>query len=206
MGSLELPKQELRKLVNGDDKKLAMALFSPRIVEAEQEEIKEVLRYVMVKVGLRAQNWPNTLEKEVLIQHIIENFGGNTVQEIRLAFDMAICAKLEIEDVGCYENFSCSYFSKIMLAYRTWAAEAVRQLPTVDPPIQKIFTQDELDDGAREDAEGQYQRFLKGIPLRGVEFNKSILEKDKLLKEGESVYDFFRRNAMEFKQNIYVRK
>lgn len=207
MGSLEPQRLELKKLASGDDKKLAVALFAPRLLEAEIEEIKEVLRVVMVKLGLRAENWPSDLEKAVLIQHIQENFGGNTTDEIKLAFDMAIAGKLDLEpkDVKCYENFSCAYFSSIMNSYRRWSAEAVRQLPTVDAPVQKIFTQGELDDGAREDVESQYQRFLRGISLKGVEFNRSILDKDKLIKEGETVMEFFRRSVGEMKTNIYVK-
>lgn len=87
------------------------------------DEIKEVLKFVMVKVGLRSQNWPNDLEKIVLVDHIQENFGGHHLTEIKLAFDLAIARKIEVE-VNCYENFSCLYFTNIMLAYRRWSSEA----------------------------------------------------------------------------------
>ena len=43
---------------------------------------------------------------------------------------MAITGKIGLSDKGdfanCYENFSCSFFSKIMNAYREWAAKAYR--------------------------------------------------------------------------------
>lgn len=74
----------------------------------------------MVKVGLRSSNWPDEEEKAILIHHVITNFGGNTIKEINLAFDMAIAGKLGI-DANCYENFSCLYFSTVMNAYRAWA-------------------------------------------------------------------------------------
>lgn len=80
----------------------------------------------MVKVGLRATNFPNALEKEILLKHIQENYGGHTVAEIRLAFEMAIAGKLEV-DANCYENFSCLYFSNVMNAYRKWAKEEYKE-------------------------------------------------------------------------------
>lgn len=169
------------------------------------EELKEILRFVMIKVGLRAQNWPNDLEKLVLFEHIISNFGGNRIEEIKLAFDMAIGGKLDCE-VNCYENFSCYYFSTIMNAYRRWSAQAVNHLPMEIKPEQKIFTQEENDNIERGDVERQYQLFLKNYPIKGTEFNKPILEKDEMIKEGETVIEFFRRMALSGHENIYTQK
>lgn len=199
---------ELKRQVSGDDRKLEMALHSPLIKDANIDVIKESLRLVMVKLGLRAQNWPNDLEKVILIQHIVENFGGNTVEEIRLAFEMAIGAKLEIDpkDVNCYENFSCVYFSRIMLAYRAWSVESFKSMPDQTPIEQRIFTQEELDDSAREDAQRQYVLFLSRYELKGLVLNRPILEKDGFLKEGEDVWDFFKRWAEAGNNNLYVKK
>lgn len=182
-----------------------VALTSTLIKDADFEQIKEVLRFIMIKVGLRAQNFPNDLEKLILIQHIQENFGGNTLEEIRLAFDMAIGQKLEIESANCYENFSCVYFSMIMNAYRKWSTEAFRTLPTEVPKEQKIFSQDELDDGYREDAERLYQMFLKGFSLKNPEVSRYILVKDGFFAEG-SVVGFFSKRMDDGAKNIYVKK
>lgn len=89
----------------------------------------------MLKVGIRATNLPHNEEKEVLINHVIENYGGHTLSEIDLAFKMAITGKLDLEskEVNCYENFSCMYFSKIINAYRKWATNAIPNLPIKEP-------------------------------------------------------------------------
>jgi hypothetical protein len=204
--SPEQAKPELIKPKTGDDSALEKAIHSPTIRQSSVDEIKQVLRLVMVKIGLRAQNWPSDEEKAVLIEHIISNFGGNNVDEIKLAFEMCMAGKLDLrpEDSKCYENFSCAYFSTIMTAYREWSAQAYKFIKPPEKPVQKIFTQDELDNGAREDAERQYQLFLKNYPLRGVDITKCILEQDGLLKNGESVYDFFKRRAMNGNANIYI--
>lgn len=190
---------------NSDELSLEKAIQSPIIIRAKLEELKQVLRLVMIKIGLRGQNFPTDEEKAVLIDHIISNFGGHSIDEIKLAFDMALAGKLQIEDIKCYENFSCAYFSTIMLGYRKWSEDAYKSLKIEQPPLQRIFSQDELDDSAREDAQRQYVAFLKRQELRGLEINKAILEKDGLIKDGESVIEFFTRWSDAGKSAIYVR-
>lgn len=170
----------------------------------------------MVKVGLRAANLPAQEEFDVLIAHIYENFSGHSLPEIRLAFEMAMADKLGLKDgANCFENFSCIYFSSIMNAYRKWAKGIPPQKEEFQKP--KIYSDEEMDDLKREDAERQYQLYLRGYELRGIDINKSILEKDKLLtffpeeyKDGfrinacyESVIDFFKRKAEAGFRNIY---
>lgn len=115
----------MTKPLTGDLEKFDTALKSKLIINASREGLVQVLRLVMVKVGLRANNWPDKLETEILIQHINENFGGHRLDEIKLAFDMAIMRKLKCES-NCYENFSCAYFTQVMNAYQDWAKEEYR--------------------------------------------------------------------------------
>lgn len=170
-------------------------------------DLEACLRYCMVLVGIRANNLPGAEEKAVLINHITKHYAGHTVSEIRLAFEKAIAGELDIsaDDVKAYENFTPVYFSQIINSYRRWAAQEYRQkmTPQEAPPPQKILTQEELDDSAREDVERQYQLFLKGHKLKGTEFNRSILLKDKLLGESETTVQFFKRRAEKGLMNIY---
>jgi hypothetical protein len=129
------------ELRTGDD--FEVALNNPKILNTSFERIKEVLRLVMVKIGLRANNWPADEEKAVLLKHILHEYAGHTPEEILLAFDMAIAGKLEVE-VNCYENFSCLYFSNIMNAYREWAKEQHKQIKPVkmiEGPKEKLSDQ-----------------------------------------------------------------
>jgi hypothetical protein len=146
--SLELAKQELTQQKGGNE--LASALATGPLKLAAIEDIKGVLRYAMVKVGLRAANFPADIEKSILIDHIITHYGNHTVDEIRLAFDMAIAGKLDLKDeqVVCYENFSCLYFSTIMNAYREWAKEEYRHVKKEVPMIEQ---KEDLSDQAMQD-------------------------------------------------------
>jgi hypothetical protein len=98
--------------------------------------MKQALRYIFILIGLKAQNYPADVEKQLLHAYIYKNYGGHTPAELRLAFEMAIQNKLSLrsEDVICYENFSIAYFSRIMEAYREWAKEQIKQLPA---PVER---------------------------------------------------------------------
>lgn len=156
---------------------------------------------------MRANNLPNKEETAVLFNHVAKYYSGHTVAEIRLAFEKAIAGELDIsaDDVKAYENFTPVYFSQIINSYRRWSVqEHKQQMKTIDPPPPvRISTQEELDNIAREDVERQYGLFLKRHELRGVEFNRSILLKDKLLGEHETTMEFFKRRAESGSLHIY---
>ena len=109
----------------GEELQLHKAVDTPKIRYVHEETIKQALRAIMVKVGLRAANMPDEAEKRILLAFIVENYGNHTVDELNLAFNMAISGRLGV-DAKCYENFSCLYFSEIMNAYRLWAKEAIK--------------------------------------------------------------------------------
>jgi len=125
------------------------AIRGRKVKDAPLEELKQAMRLIMIKVGLRGQNWPTDDEKDVIINHVIECYGSHTADEIRLAFDLAISGKLELEqkEVNCYENFSCVYFSGIMNAYRKWAAvqhKEIKPVLTLPPMMEEITDEETL--------------------------------------------------------------
>ena len=130
---------------------------SGRVNERPQEDLKQALRLVMLKVGLRAANLPNDEERQVLIDHVLKYYGNHTPEEIKYAFDLAITDKLELEakDVTCYENFSCLYFSTIMNAYRKWFNNEWKQGRIETVKRKLIEYQPD-----KEQIEMEYQQFL----------------------------------------------
>lgn len=166
----ELQRQELTPLKISEEEKFEVARLSKKIRNATEEEIRQALRYVMVKIGLRAANFPTGIEKQLLILHVVENFGENRVEEIRLAFDWGIEGRLD-EDINCFENFSCLYFTRIMRAYNRLAL-AVRS----EPPVKQIAPPVPKEDVRIEDPEA-YEKFLqtgcaKWMKDKGIEIKK----------------------------------
>lgn len=105
----------------------------------DENELKQVLRYSMLLVGLRANNMPTEEEKFVLINFIKTNFANVTLAQIKMAFDMAVAGKLGV-DAKCYENFSCEFFGRIMARFLEYSAEETRiiaQRVVEDEPLPK---------------------------------------------------------------------
>lgn len=128
--------QEYKPPKTSEETQFEQALMAPKIVNCPLEATKQALRYAFVMIGLRAENIPVEEEKAVLLEYIVENYGGHTAEEIKLAFKMAIQGKLSLKpnEIKCYENFSPLYFTTIMEAYREWSVEQARKLITVEKP------------------------------------------------------------------------
>lgn len=106
---------------------------------SDDNDLKQVLRYSMLLVGLRANNMPTEEEKFVLINFIKTNFANVTLAQIKMAFDMAVAGKLGV-DAKCYENFSCEFFGRIMARFLEYSAEETRiisQRVVEDEPLPK---------------------------------------------------------------------
>lgn len=128
MGQLPVSKP----LRNGSDVELfERCLKSKKIFECNEDQIKDVLKYVMLLVGIRAKTVSlfEDEEKKVLIMFLRRNYAGHTIDEIKLAFDKAIIGELGLEakEIKPYENFSCEYIGRIMSAYRKWAGDTYRE-------------------------------------------------------------------------------
>lgn len=193
--------------MSGDDNKFLAAIKEKKISEYTIEEIKQVLRLIMIKIGLRSQNWPDEEEKMVLIDHIQRNFAGHTGEEIKLSFDMAMLGLLSA-DANCYENFSCLYFSNIINAYREWAKQAYRNVEKViiNPLEQIIYSDEQILNERRREIELSYQAIRVGYyPLLHVYFEE-VLRFDGLIKNDETVSEFFVKLLQLKVENIYKKQ
>lgn len=140
---LAQPEWKPSKISSGSAEVILHAQNTQSLRVRSEEDLKQVLRYAMVLVGLRGNNMPTDEEKFVLLNFIRSNFGNQTPEEIRLAFDMAVAGKLGV-DAKCYENFSCEYFGRIMKAYLDYAREETRTVKkevevTLPPPSDEYL-------------------------------------------------------------------
>ena len=135
--------QEWKHLGSGNAIAIRQAQSYHTLRLSEDNTIKQALRYSMLLVGLRGNNLPTEEEKFVLTNFVKSNFGNNTCEEIKLAFEMAVAGKLNI-DVKCYENFSCEYFGRIMSAYLEFARQEIKNLPKPIEPVREKPNDQEL--------------------------------------------------------------
>ena len=135
--------QEWKHLGSGSAIAIRQAQSHHTLRLSEDNMIKQALRYSMLLVGLRGNNLPTEEEKFVLTNFVKSNFGNNTCEEIKLAFEMAVAGKLNI-DSKCYENFSCEYFGRIMSAYLEYARQEIKNLPKPIEPLKEKPSDQEL--------------------------------------------------------------
>lgn len=133
----ELPTIRTQQPKTSEEEIFLGVIKAKKVKELPETELRKALKYAMLKVGLRGKNFPTGVTKSLLLDHIFINYGNHTPDEIRLAFNLAAAGKLSlpIEEVNCYENFSCLYFSKIMNAYRVWAEQVYQQN---EPSVNQI--------------------------------------------------------------------
>lgn len=161
--------QEWKPYESGSTVTILKAQSKIPIRRRSEEDLKEVLRYVMVLVGLRGNNMPTDEEKYVILNFIRLNFGNQTPEEIRLAFEYAISGKFEI-DAKCYENFSCEYFGRIMKAYIDFSRNEVKVKPKEIEEAKPVPSEDELKKMAIENA-NFHRKMVSDFELGKSQFN-----------------------------------
>lgn len=92
------------------------------IGDCTEEEIKPKLTLIFSMVGLRPHHYPIGQEKQDLHDYIRLKYSKKTLSELVLAFDLAINNELDLkpDDVKVYDQFTISYLSQIMAAYKDW--------------------------------------------------------------------------------------
>lgn len=133
-----------------------------KLNQASLEKVQQMFQTIFVIVGLKAQNIPNELEALLLYEHLVKYYGTHTLEEIVIAFELAMTGQLELDvsEVKTYQNFSVMYISNILDYYRMWATEKYLRLEHhIDPPKQKIYELDEKPHWG-EVVEKEYQHFL----------------------------------------------
>jgi hypothetical protein len=198
----ELQQIVSRPLKSGEEQLFELALTSDKIVQAPVESLKQALRYVMLKIGMRAQNLPMDEEQAILLEHLIKYYGNHTPDEIKLAFDLAITGQLSLKqkDVTSYENFSCLYVSSILNAYRIWAAERYTPPPLIQIEEQKVLTEEDYLNDQRESVELAYQRLLKDLDMNDELFPEYFY--NILVRDGQIPEDSYEKKQAEAKQKL----
>ena len=117
------------EIINID--KVSKVLGGKKILYSSEDEIKQKLKLVYLMIGLRPHHFPENEEKQFLHNYIFEKYGNKTLDEIILAFDLAIQGQLDIDDAKVYDQFSCEYLAKIMNGYRKWLLNVSNNLKTI---------------------------------------------------------------------------
>lgn len=136
---------------------------------AELNELDQMFRRIYMLVGLRPQFIPNELELVFLYQFVTEEYKNHTLEEIELAFRLAVKGTIVDDDgkvIELYDYFSPAYFGKVMRAYRSYSASIGNRIAD-KAYVEKLKQMDNGKEGEvidwREVIEADYQFFLSNI-------------------------------------------
>lgn len=104
---------------NGLIEQVRQALAEVRIGEMPagyKTELRKLLLELFALSGLKAENFPDEYQTDLLINFIREDLGNFSIKDFKLAFRMAMKGSLEV-DTNHYQAFSALYLGKIMSAY-----------------------------------------------------------------------------------------
>lgn len=131
-------KQSETGLVTGNIRKLLKDF--PLIRNLKNDvPIEQALAYCFVLTGLKQDNYPDKLQRPMLINFVRDRYPGLVAAEIKRAFDMACSGQLDCE-TNHYQNFSCAYFGQVMGAYVSHRADELAQTKP-----EKEWSQEEFD-------------------------------------------------------------
>lgn len=111
--------------------KVDKVLSGKMVQNATEQEFSEKMKVIYLMIGLRPHHFPADEEKSFLHNYIFQKYGNKTLNELVLAFDLAIQGQLEVDDVKVYDQFTCEYFAKIMTGYRQWLMQVVKNSDTL---------------------------------------------------------------------------
>lgn len=112
------------------------ALSAKKIAESTDKEISQALSLIYTIIGLRQQHFPSRTDDIILFTFLKNEYGNKTLDELLLAFNLAIKDELDISDAKVYDQFTCEYLARIMTAYRKWIKKINKE---VIPETKMIF-------------------------------------------------------------------
>ena len=143
-------------LIAKDDLPIIEAFKGDKLNLISPVTLRENLAYIFTLIGLT--RLPDTTELEVIEDYIRTTYPYFTIQEMRIAFKMAVQGKFDC-NIEHYEKFSPKYISGIMNAYKSKANQVRKNIPP--PPEQPVkqltdkeivdFTKEDWLNGTRED-------------------------------------------------------
>lgn len=117
-----------------------LILSQPKLRDNTDEQLfSQTVLYCIKSVGAEP---PEDADRKLLKSFILSNYDGYTIEEFRLAFDMACVGKLEV-NLDHYNKFTPEYFGRIMKAYTNWRGKKLASNTTSLPKKSKGLSREE---------------------------------------------------------------
>ena len=195
-------------LISSEDIPIIEAFTGDKLNLISPVTLRENLAYIFTLIGLT--RLPDVTELEVIEDYIRTTYPYFTIQEMRIAFKMAVQGKFDC-NIEHYEKFSPKYISGIMNAYKSKANQVRKNIPP--PPEQPVkeltddeiveFTKSEWLSGKREDFNRVFNAdkvFMILLKQKKLSFTQDqILETIKVVRE-DNLYRLNRMHPKDAKE------
>ena len=195
-------------LIEQDDIPIIEAFKGDKLNLISPITLRENLAYIFTLIGLT--RLPDVVELEVIEDFIRTTYPFFTIQEMRIAFKMAVQGKFDC-NIEHYEKFSPKYISGIMNAYKAKANQVRKNIPPPhEQPVKQLtedeiveFTKNDWINGKREDfnklfnADKVFKILLKQGKLTFTQ--DQILETIKVVRE-DNLYRLNRMHPLDAKK------
>jgi hypothetical protein len=192
-----------------DKKVLQLKYSSPQIGEMDERQISLWSKSLLLKIHV-ITGWviPDTELLNILVDQfqkkLMESYSNLNVEEIEYAFRKEGTTK---PDWG--KQMNLALIDEVLIPYlnHRFNLSMTEEERKAAIPKTKIYTQEENEDLIRGDIEAFYQRCLAGrVPYALPEYFKPMLLQDGLMKEGETLVEFFQYRLNNGVKNIYQKK
>ena len=86
-----------------------------KVKDCTESEIKAVLAYIFVLLGTKSDNIPNGMAKTVILDYIFKRLPDITIEDLRLAFVLAVEKKINVNLSLYGETFSAKILSDVKI-------------------------------------------------------------------------------------------
>jgi hypothetical protein len=129
------------------------------------DDLGKVIYQVVGDLGIK--NLPDEISEKRIIHYIVNYFRDLTLEDIRLAFELAIAGELDTT-IEHYQSFDLQYICKILKAYRVRLKKANQNLLITRPKAQEKEVSDILKKQYRQDFNNTLFDHYKNYCLTGT--------------------------------------
>lgn len=111
------------------NEQVKLALTETKIFDLDgyKTEIRKLLLELFALSGLKAENFPDEYQTDLLINFIREEMGQFSVKDFKIAFRLAVKGTLDT-DINHYQSFSAAYLGRIMSSYAPIRSRVLKSL------------------------------------------------------------------------------
>lgn len=188
-----------------EEKLIRLKYAAPQIDSLNDPEIKKWSMALLLKIHI-ITGWviPGSQLMNILVDQfekkLMEDYHLLNTEEIEYAFRKGGTV---IKDWG--KDMNLNLIDQVLVPYveNRLQASANEEKRKSRPPPQKIYTDAEILNERRSQIEQAFQAMRKGFYPILHSYYQEVLTGDELLKEGETLADFFVRKLNSNTQNIY---